>query len=273
MKLETSWKKLDVNGTPAQGYFAKPAMAKGPLLGIVVIQEAFGVDDFIQDVTDRLATAGYAALAPDLFSYGGKPAPLEFDRVEDAKNFLDTIPQAAWFDPGLRGQELQKVAQPQKAQLTETLGMLLVPERPWAQYVATLRAGRAALAAAACAGQKVGCVGFCLGGALAMRLACADPEIAAAVPFYGFAPPAEQLSGLRAPILAMYAENDPRINAGVPALIQTMADAGQRFTHHTYPGTSHAFMNDTRGNFHLDAMRTAWARTLSFFARELGGAE
>lgn len=269
MKLKTEWVSLDVEKTSAQGYLARPAAAANrPLPAVVVIQEAFGVDDFITDITERLATAGYAALAPDLFSYGGKPAALMPERVEDAKNFLDTIPIPAWFDPSLRGQALDKVASPRREQLTETLAQLLVAERPWDQYVATLRAGRAYLQKA-CPGAAVGCIGFCLGGALAMRLACADAELAAAVAFYGFAPPLSSLANLRAPILALYAESDPRINAGVPALAAAMESAHKRFTHHTYPGTSHAFMNDTRGNFHIDAMRDAWARVLTFFAAEL----
>lgn len=271
MKLTKDWVALDVDGTSAQGYFAKPARSSGPLPGILVIQEAFGVDDFIQDITERFATAGYVALAPDLFSYGGKPAALAAQRVEDVKNFLDTVPQPAWFDATLREAELARREEPLRTQLRDTLALLLTPNRPWAQYIATLRAGRAQLSAETHGG-RIGCVGFCLGGALSMRLACADPEISAAVAFYGMAPSGEELEALQAPILALYAEDDPRINAGVPALVQAMSAAGKRFKHRTYPGTRHAFMNDTRGNFHLDAMRDAWSRTLTFFATELAAA-
>lgn len=272
MKLIKDWVALDVDGVAAQGYFAKPARSSGPLPGIVVIQEAFGVDDFIQDITERFATAGYAALAPDLFSHGGKPEALAPQRMEDVKNFLDTIPQPAWFDVSLRDAELAKLAEPLRTQLRETLALLLNQNRPWAQYIATLRAGRAQLSTETHGG-RIGCVGFCLGGALSMRLACADPEIGAAVAFYGTAPSDEELQALQAPILALYAEDDPRINAGVPALVQAMRAAGKRFKHHTYPGTRHAFMNDTRGNFQLDAMRDAWSRTLTFFATELAAPE
>jgi carboxymethylenebutenolidase len=272
MKLDTSWVQLDVGGTPAQAYLARPARRSGPLPGVLVIQEAFGVDGFIADFTERLAASGYAALAPDLFSYGGKPAPLDAPRVEDAVDFLDVIPQSAWFDPAQRALELEKLPQPRRGAVAETLAMLLVSERPWAQYVATLRAGRELLSRDASQGAGVGCVGFCLGGALSMRLACADPEIAAAVACYGFAPPAEAIPELRAPILALYAENDPRINAGVPALVAAMDAAGKRFSHHTYPGTSHAFVNDVRRNFHNEAARQAWARMLGFFATELSPA-
>ena len=59
------------------GYLARPERAQGPLPGVLVIQEAWGVDAHIEDVTRRFAAAGYLALAPDLFSEGGKrPAPL-----------------------------------------------------------------------------------------------------------------------------------------------------------------------------------------------------
>lgn len=269
MKLTREWIELDVDGTAAQGYLVKPSVAKGPLPGIIVIQEAFGVDDFIQDITERFATAGYAALAPDLFSYGGKPATLAPERVEHAKSFLDTLPQPAWFDAAQRAEALEKHAEPQRAQLSETLALLLTPDRPWAQYLATLRAARARLAAGDAQGARVGCVGFCMGGALCMRLCCADPEIAAGVAFYGMAPSNEELESLSAPILAIYAEDDPRINAAVPALVQRMRAENQRFKHQVYPGTRHAFMNDTRVNFDLDAMRAAWAQALGFFAAEL----
>lgn len=268
MKLERSVIKLDVSGTAAEGYLVRPAMVTDALPGVVVIQEVFGVDDFIMDITDRLASAGYAALAPDLFSYGGKPEPLAPARIEDAKNFLDTLPQPAWFDPAQRQEALSKLLDPRRGELTATLSMLLVPDRPWAQYIATLLAGRAALSKIA-GSAGVGCLGFCLGGGLAMRLGCADPELAAAVAFYGFAPPLEAISGLHAKVLALYAENDPRINAGVSALACAMQSAGKHFEHETYPGTRHAFMNDTRANFHAEAMRQAWARALGFLAKTL----
>jgi len=272
MKLQTEWVEYEVDGKKVQGYFARPAAVQAPLPGVLVIQEAFGVDPHIQDVTERFATAGYAAFAPDLFSYGGKPAPLAPERIEDAKQFLDTIPQAAWFDAALRAPLLAALPAARGKAIEETLGVILVPNRPWDQYVATLRGGRSWLVAGPSNGKKVGSVGFCMGGAISLRLACGEPELGAAVSFYGFSPPLEQLAGLKCPVLALYAETDPRINAGVPALVDAMNAQGKRFEHHMYPGTPHAFHNDTRGNYRVDAARDAWARTLLFFAGNLGNA-
>jgi carboxymethylenebutenolidase len=272
MKLHTEWVEYEVDGKKVQGYFARPAAVQAPLPGVLVIQEAFGVDPHIQDVTERFATAGYAAFAPDLFSYGGKPATLAPDRIEDAKQFLDTIPQAAWFDAALRAPLIAALPGGRGKPIEETLGVLLVPNRPWDQYVATLRAARSWLVAGPSKGQKVGSVGWCMGGAISLRLACSEPELGAAVVFYGFTPPLEMLAALKCPVLGLYAENDPRINAGLPALAEAMKAQGKRFEHLIYPGTSHAFYNDTRGNYRVDAARDAWARTLSFFAANLGNA-
>lgn len=269
MKLQTEWVRYEVQGQPVRGYFARPAAAQEPLPGVVVIQEAFGVDPFIQDVTERLATAGYAAFAPDLFSYGGTPGPLADARIEDAKRFLDTVPQAAWFDASLREPSLQVLASERAQALRETLGLLITQNRPWEQYLATLRGGREWLHQGPSRGQKVGALGFCMGGALSLRLACADAELGASVVFYGFAPPYEQLAGLKCPVLGLYAENDPRITGAVPALAEAMKAQGKRFEHHVYPGTAHAFFNDSRANYKAEASRDAWARTLSFLATSL----
>lgn len=269
MKLKTEWIEYKVDGKPVQGYVTRPEKVQEPLPGVVVIQEAFGVDSHIQDVTERVATAGYVALAPDLFSHGGKPAPLAPERIEDAKQFLDTVPQAAWFDPAQRAQALAALPEARRKALEETLALLLPAARPWELYENILLGGRAWLSAGPAKGQKVGSVGFCMGGALSLRLACRDPELAAAVVFYGSAPPLEALAGIRCPVLGLYAEHDPRINAGIPALVEAMKQQGKRFEHHIYPGVPHAFHNDTRGNYRVGVARDAWARTLSFFAANL----
>ena len=69
MKLELGWATLVVDGKPARGYTARPA-GTVKLPGVIVIQEAFGVDGFVRDIAERLASAGYAVIAPDLFSVG-----------------------------------------------------------------------------------------------------------------------------------------------------------------------------------------------------------
>jgi carboxymethylenebutenolidase len=269
MKLESGWSEFAAEGGTARGWAARPAVAREPLPGVLVIQEAWGVDAHMRDVTERFAAAGYAAFAPDLLSLGGTPEALAEPRVEDAKAFLDTVPQAAWFDTSLRESELAKLPAARRQALDETLRLLLPAERPWARWVAALKAARRFLAAGAAKGQPVGVVGFCLGGALSLRLACADPGLTAAVVFYGSPPPLEELGGLHARVLAHYAQNDPRITSGVPALVDAMRAGHKHFEHHIYPGAQHAFFNDTRASYRVTSARHAWARTLSFLAHAL----
>ena len=75
MRFEHGWIHIDADGAPLPAYASRAAAARGPLPGILVIQEAWGVDAHIQDLCDRLAAAGYQALAPDLYARGGgRPA-------------------------------------------------------------------------------------------------------------------------------------------------------------------------------------------------------
>jgi carboxymethylenebutenolidase len=101
-----------------------------------------------------------------------------------------------------------------------------------------------------------------MGGGLVWSLALADDRLGAAVPFYG----AVELAGheLRVPVLAHYAEHDrfpPAVYDEVRARI------GEGF--HLYPGTHHAFFNDTRPSYDPEAARLAWARTIAFLGDRL----
>lgn len=116
---------------------------------------------------------------------------------------------------------------------------------------------------------KVGIVGFCYGGGVANAAAVAYPELAAAVPFYGRQPRAEEVARIRAPLLIHYAENDPRINEGWPAYEAALKAAGKTYEAHVYPGTHHGFHNDSTPRYDEVAARLAWERTLGWFRRHL----
>jgi carboxymethylenebutenolidase len=116
---------------------------------------------------------------------------------------------------------------------------------------------------------KVGTVGFCYGGGMAHVLAIRVPEIAAAVPFYGNVPAAADAVKVKAPLLIHFAEVDERINASWPAYEAALKAAGVRYTAHQYAGTQHGFNNDTTPRFDAAAAKTAWDRTLAFFAQSL----
>ncbi|TSC29345.1 dienelactone hydrolase family protein [Corallococcus sp. Z5C101001] len=273
MKLQSEWVDFDAGGKPAQGYSTRPAMAKGPLPGLVVIQEVFGVDPHIQDIANRLAMAGYAVFAPDLYTYGGRRPELAPQRIEDVKAFLDTMPTPSWFDNAKLEEGLARYPEAQARSFRETLGTLLDPNRPWPDYLATVKGGREWLSHGPAKGREVGALGFCMGGSLALRLASADAQVAAVATCYGFTPPQETLTHLKAPVLGLYAEDDARVNGSVPALVDLTKEKGVPYERHTFAGAKHAFLNDTRSNYDAEAARGAWAKLLTFFDARLSPRE
>ena len=116
---------------------------------------------------------------------------------------------------------------------------------------------------------KIGAVGFCYGGGIVNMLATRLPDLAAAVPFYGNQPSAEDAARIKAPMLIHYAEHDDRINAGWPAFEAALKAHHVSYQEFTYPGTQHGFNNDTTPRYDADAAKLAWSRTMDFFARHL----
>lgn len=264
--------RSDTESVPA--YLARPARVSEPLPAVLIIQEIWGTDDHIQDLVLRVASAGYTALAPDLYARGGRrPAALAPERIEAVKVFRDSVPPSAWMNPSERDAALAWLPEPQRRQVGETLGVLLSPDPPLDRYTADLCAAVRYLSGhPASRGRRVGSVGYCLGGALSALLACAEPDLAAAVIFYGHPAPADRIAGIRCPLLGFYGGDDPRITQGVPAFADALRAAGKAFECHVFPGAPHAFFNDARGSYRVDAARQAWARTLTFLAQHLAPA-
>jgi carboxymethylenebutenolidase len=116
---------------------------------------------------------------------------------------------------------------------------------------------------------KIGAVGFCYGGGITNMLATKIPELAAAAPFYGNQPPAEDVAHIKAPMLIHYAENDDRINAGIPAFEEALKANHIKYQLFKYPGTQHGFNNDTTPRYDKAAATLAWTRTIEFFKKTL----
>ena len=117
---------------------------------------------------------------------------------------------------------------------------------------------------------KVGVVGFCWGGAVANSLAVQSTDIIAAVPYYGKQPPTEDVVKIKAALLLHYAELDERINQGIPALKEALVKNGVEYELYMYPGTEHAFNNDTNpARYNKEAAELAWKRTIEFLTRKL----
>ena len=112
---------------------------------------------------------------------------------------------------------------------------------------------------------KIGCVGFCWGGGMANQLAVSSGKIAAAVPFYGEVPSPVDVPRIKARLLLHYAERDPRINTSVPSFEGALKAANIDYALHVYPGTEHAFHNDTAGaRYNKEAAELPWSRTIAF---------
>lgn len=220
------------NGRTGGGYLA-PA-SEGAGLGIVVIQEWWGLVDHIVEVCDRFAAEGFTALAPDL--YHGKKVPnQEPDEAMKASMALD-LPEATKDMSG---------------------AVDFLRDHP------------------AVRGNGLGVVGFCMGGGLALWLATRRPDaIRAVVPFYGIAPHGAEpdWSALTASVEGHYAEHDDLANPeAVAAFEARLKELDKDVRVFTYPGTGHAFFNDTRPEVYSDeAARQAWVRTLEFFRSKLG---
>lgn len=207
---------------------------------VVVIQEIWGLTPHIKDVADRFAREGYVALAPDMYSREGGAPSQE---LEILRKFALGIPDS--------------------------------------RIVVDLRAGCAYLRGRPEArADRIAAIGFCMGGAWALLLACHEP-IQAAADFYGRVRypditeakpkhPIDYVGSLHCPLLGIFAGADQ----GIPVehardLEATCRRHGKSVEFHVYDGAPHAFFNDHRESYREGQARDAWARTLAFFGRHL----
>ena len=116
---------------------------------------------------------------------------------------------------------------------------------------------------------RVGVTGFCWGGGVTNQVAANSPDVQAAAPFYGMQPKPEDVPKIKASLLVHYAEEDERINAGIPGFEAALKKAGVDYQIHMYKDTKHGFHNDTSPRYHEEASKLAWKRTIAFFKEKL----
>jgi carboxymethylenebutenolidase len=199
--------------------------------GVLVIHENKGLNDWVRSVAGRFAGIGYSGLAIDLLSGQGGTA---------------------------------KFADP--AQATAALGKI-----PPQEFVANLKSGIGELARRV-PGKKLAVVGFCMGGGLVWQLlASGEPQLAAAIPFYGPAPDNPDFAGSKdAAVLAFYGEQDQRVNATEPVVKAALEKAGIVHQLVTEPNANHAFFNDTGDRYNATAADDAWRQVQGWLTQYVG---
>lgn len=148
-------------------------------------------------------------------------------------------------------------------------GRALQAQRDRAEMVADFMSAAEVLRDHDATNGKIGCTGFCFGGAVTNLMAVHQPWLSASVPYYGGWPPAEDAAKLAVPLQIHLASDDPRVNEGWVDYEAALMAAGKSYEAHVYEGTQHGFHNDTTPRFNPDAASLAWSRTLDFFGRHL----
>jgi carboxymethylenebutenolidase len=201
---------------------------------VVVIHEIYGLSTWVRGVADQLAADGFIAVAPDLLT--GK-APLDGDTLTQsvATSAIRT----------LRREDVQR-----QLEAVARYGMALPAALP--QY---------------------GIVGFCWGGSTSFAHAVESPHgLGAAVVYYGTSPATPELQRVKVPVLGLYAGDDERVNATVPAADTALRTLGRVYEPHIFPGAGHGFLRaqDGKEGANLRASEQAWPLTVGFFRKYLG---
>src|SRR5437588_2751107 len=201
---------------------------------VLVIHEIFGMTDWVQDLADQVAMAGYIAVAPDLLSgmgpNGGRSNSFEESTVREAVGKLNAD------------------------QITADLNAV-------ADYALKLPASSGKLFVA----------GFCWGGSQSFGFATNRADLAAAFVFYGGPPDKDAMARIKAPVYGFYGGNDARIGATIPDTVTAMKAAGKTYEPVTYEGAGHGFMRageapDASGA-NRKARTDAWARWKSLLSK------
>jgi carboxymethylenebutenolidase len=201
----------------------------------VVIHEIYGLTDWIRAVADQLASEGYIAIAPDILT-GKGPGGGGTESVDRDG--------AVALVRGLDGAEVI-------SRLNAT-----------AQYATSLPAAQ----------DKWASIGFCWGGRNSFAYATAQPNLTAAVVYYGSSPSAEALARIQAPVLGLYGGDDARVNRTIPPAQEEMKRLGKSYQPEIYDGAGHGFLRaqEARDGANMRATERAWPETIGFLKRELG---
>lgn len=224
--------KLEGSEHPIRTWVVYPERKdKAPV--VVVIHEIFGLSDWIRAVADQLAAEGLIAVAPDLIS-GMGPGGGGTDSLKSRDDVVQLI----------RG---------------------LTPE----EATKRLDAVRAYAIKLPAANGKSATVGFCWGGSRSFAYAATQPNLNAAVVYYGSAPDSQSLARIKAPVLGLYGGDDARVNATIAPAAAEMKKLGKIYETEIYEGAGHGFLRAQSGRdgANLKATQQAWPRMLAFLRK------
>ncbi|HVA26126.1 MAG TPA: dienelactone hydrolase family protein [Chloroflexota bacterium] len=221
------------NGATLMAYEARPKSATGPLPLILVVHQNMGLNEHIRDVARRYAKEGYMASALDLLSRDGGTAKVAATDASKIPSMLST-PEAT--------------------------------ARGVADFAAA--ADYYAKQAAQVNPARLGMNGFCFGGGIVWRAAEQIPTLKAAVPFYGAVPPLDLVKNIKAAMFGVYSA-DPKdfANAKRADLETALKAANVTYQVKVYPGTQHAFNDDTGPRYVQAQALAAWKDALDWFAK------
>jgi len=227
------WVTVKHEGRSVETFVVYPE-SKGKTPVVLVIHEIFGMTDWVQDLADQVAAAGYIAVAPDLLTGMGPNGGRSTDFAE--------------------GKTMEAVSHLNPDQVTADLNGA-------ADYALKLPA----------ANGKLYVVGFCWGGSQSFRFATNRGDLAAAFVFYGSPPEKDAMARIKAPVHGFYAGNDARITSTIPDTIAQMKAAGKSYDPATYDGAGHGFMRAGEAPDAKDADKKAradaWVRWKSLLAK------
>jgi carboxymethylenebutenolidase len=238
--MPAHWTSVTSDGNPMEAYVASPE-GDGPHPAVIVVQEIWGVNAYIQSVANKLAAQGYVAIAPALFHREGPGTLGLFHETELA---------------------------------FERLGRLTD-----ANILTDLAATVAYVQGQPNVNDKLGIVGFCVGGRISYLAAANIPQLTTAVDFYGgrtfvafgdTPAPFDQTANIRVPILGLFGEDDPNPSPEDVAKIRSELDRhGMTYEFHTYPGAGHGFNCEERPTYRRDSAIHAWGTAIDWFATHL----
>ena len=214
---------------PLPAYVARPKGGSRHA-AIIVVNEIFGIHDYIKDICRRLAKLGYVAIAPDFFYRSGANLPA-----------MSSIEQ-------IRPIVMQATPEQVDGDVRAASGWLK---------------GRSFVK-----GDRIGITGFCWGGAVVWRSAMVDPDIRAGVAWYGqLKPLIPRAAELKAPVLGLYGALDQGIpQADVEAMRAALKAAGKTGSDlRVYPDAQHGFHADYRASYNEADAKDGWARMLAHF--------